>query len=54
MNDLKEKIKHCARIKLKDAQYRNWGWGTISNMRDGFILLWFPDVKSHLSFLKRA
>lgn len=50
--ELKERIRRCRRIHLKNAPFDQWGWGKMVSMRDGFVLLWFPDVKIHLSFLK--
>jgi hypothetical protein len=54
ISDLKSRLTKSARIRLTDKKYEGWGYGRISRARDGFILLWFPAVKSYLAFNRRG
>ena len=49
-----DSIKNCRRIRLSDPKYKEWGFGKIIIAVPNQVLIWFPDVNSHLCFTKDA
>lgn len=50
--DLLNSIKNCRRIRLTDPKYKDFGYGKIIIATPDQMLMWFPDVHSHLCFTK--